>query len=255
MYKIEILKLLKRKDILILASMLIIPIFYSVGAFLELSLITYNSSNKEYALKFVVSMFEFVYLISIYMFILSICSAQSLAGEISNKSILYYMQRVNDRKKIYKAKKIALITIFSTICILFVLLTIVLFYLFLIHRKDIAIPIFFIQEELIYLIIRFLIIYLFYITIISYCLFLSSFLKKNHVVIMSALSIVICMYLQYIPILKYLSPTYYITEISNVTQYDGNILNIVVMSILVNIIYNIVFDTSGIKKLNERDLS
>ncbi|OON98674.1 MAG: hypothetical protein ATN35_04035 [Epulopiscium sp. Nele67-Bin004] len=254
MLKIEMSKLLKRKDILMLFTMLVIPLFYSIGLYFDFSLITYNGETQEYALKFMVSMFEFVFAIFLYFFMLALSTSHTLAGEISNKSIAYYLQRINDRKKIYLSKKYSLIAIFSIICILFSIATIALYYIFVIHRPDVATTTFIVYDEVLFLFSKFIIIYLFYITIISYSLFLSTFVKKNLVILVTIFTLIILMYMEYIPIVQYLSPFYYITEISKLSPSSDRLIPLLLIGTVMHIFYNIICDTIGIKIFNKKDL-
>ena len=255
LYKIELLKLIKRKDIWVLFLIIGIPIFYSIGVYTNSTIITYESSEKEYALNFVVSMFEFCYMVFIFLFKLSLNTARTFAGEIDDKSILLFLPRINNRKKIYFCKKNAIITIFSLISLIFIIVTLLLYYLLVVKRTDIATNIFYIKDELIYLIARFISIYLVYIFVIGLSMCLSPFFKQISVVIFTAIVLVINMYMQHFPIIKYLSPTYYASEVFNFKGDNKFLLILLFGSILITTFYNIIFDVIGIKKFIRKDIS
>ncbi|WP_250673396.1 ABC transporter permease (plasmid) [Paraclostridium ghonii] len=254
-YKIEIIKLIKRKDIWVMMTMIGIPMFYSIGIYTNSSVITYNGDGKEYALKFVIHMFQFVYMVYIFFFLISLSTAKSLAGEIENKSILLYTQRINNRKQIYIHKGLSLISVFSLICILFFITSLAMFYLFAVKRTDIISSTFFKREELFMLICSFLIIYLLYVFMINLSLMLSSFLKQNSVLIITSIVYIVFAYLQNFPYVKYISPSYYVLQISKIEFFNTQgIINLIVPCIILHAVYFIILNMIGIKKFKERDL-
>ena len=255
LYKIEILKLIKRKDIWVMVTMVGIPMLYSLGVYSNSSIIVYNGENKEYAISFVTSMFHFVYMIFIYFFILSLSTSKSLAGEIENKSILLYSQRINNRKKIYFQKNLSLISIFSVICVVFYILSLAMFYLFAVKRVDIISNVFIVKEELLSVSCIFIAIYLYYIFTINLSLMMSSFMKQNATVIVYSIVFIVMIYLQNFPYIKYLSPSYYISSLSEIIPSNTlGIIQIIIPCIIIHLVYVIIFNIIGIKKFEERDL-
>lgn len=254
-YRIEMIKLIKRKDIWIMMTMIAIPMLYSIGVYTNSSAIVYTGEGKEYALSFVNNMFHFVYMVFIYIFLISLNTSKSLAGEIENKSILLYTQRINNRKQIYIQKGLSLVSVFTLICSLFCIASFVMFYLFAVKRTDIISNVFLKKEELFMLICSFITVYLFYIFIINLSLMLSSFLKQSSVLMSCSIIFIVFIYLQNFPYVKYLSPAYYITQISQIsfTNTQG-IINIMIPCIAIHAIYFLVFNWIGIKKFKERDL-
>jgi ABC-type transport system involved in multi-copper enzyme maturation permease subunit len=254
-YKIEILKLIKRKDIWIIMTMLGIPMLYSIGVYAHSSVITYNGEGKEYALSFITNMFRFVYMVFIYIFLISLSTSKSLAGEIEDKSILLYTQRINNRKRIYIQKGLSLISAFSLISILFYITSLAMFYLFAVKRTDIISSVFFRKEELFMLISSFISIYLYYVFTINLSLMLSTFMKQNNVLITYSILFIVLTYLQQFPYVKYLSPGYYISKISEIGSGDTlGISKILIPCIIIHLIYSLIFNLIGIKKFQERDL-
>lgn len=253
-YKIEILKLIKRKDIWLMLTMILIPIFYASSAYFGSNIVTYNAESKEYAFSFAKSMFEFVQMILIYMIFIILSTSRSLAGEIHDKSILLYSQRINNRKNIYISKSLALISVFTIIVVIFYVVSIILFYT-LVLKTDIAVNIFIVKQEFIYLLSSTLAIYVSYIFLIHFSLMLSCFFKPYIVIIIGTISLVSFTYLNYFPYVKYLSPTYYILKISEIEKTnDYKIITLMIGCLAIHTIYAIIFNTIGIKKFKKRDL-
>lgn len=254
-YKIEMIKLVKRKDIWMMLTMIGIPMLYSIGVYFESNIIVYNGSSREYALSFATNMFQFVYMVFIYVFLISLSTSKSLASEIDSKNILLYTQRINNRKQIYIQKGLSLISVFSIICLLFYIVSIVMFYIFVARREDIAINMFLKREELLKLLCSFVTLYLLYLFIINFSLMLSSIFKQNNVLIITSITFIVFIYLQSFPYVQYLSPTYYINQIMEVDPLDlQGIVNVMLPCLITNSIYALIFNIVGIKKFRERDL-
>lgn len=251
LFHIELYKLVKRRDFLLLATMIIIPIFYGVGAATRSSIVTYEGTDKTYGLKYFVDMYSFIYMIFIYFFLLAMSSIRSLRGELENKSIRLYSQRINNRSKLYLSKNLAMITAFSLITTLFFIVSMLVYYLLVIKRTDIAELYLLRPKELGYLAANFLSIYLFFIWSILYSFMLGAYLKSSTALGIYVLTIVFGMYLKEFPYVKYLSPAYYTQSIMD-TSIDA-IKNILIM-LFVIIFYCTLFFFVGRNKLEKSDI-
>ncbi len=252
--KIEIKKMLKRKDFLIFSTMLFIPILYSVGVAFNSSVITYEANTKTYALDFCNSMFIFVYMVFIYFIFLSLTSIKSLRGEIENKSIRLYTQRINDRKKIYFYKNISCVVLLTIVCILFIIISLVLYYLFVTKRTDIATFEFIKINELGYIIMSFLSIYFFFIISIFYSLMLSMYVKSNLANVIYILTFIACMYIKEFPYIQYLVPSYYIQSLTSILKYSSNSINTFYILCGITFIYCIICYLLGRNKFEKSDI-
>lgn len=254
-FKIEFKKLIYRRDTWVMLSMIAIPIFYSIGSILKSSMITFNGDIKEYAFSYFVNMFTFVNMVFIYFIITALSSAKSLGGEIRDKSILLYTQRINDRSIIYKGKILAGIAMFTLICIVFFIVTIIMFYILSGSRTDITEKIFFKSDEILLLISRFLSIYLYYIFTIQFSIMLSTYFKSSMVAIIFAVFHITSMYISYFPGIKYLSFNYYINEISKLDPSDMlGLISLILTNIVVFGVYVILTYIVGIKKFKRMDI-
>lgn len=251
LFGIEFYKIIKRKDFWLLNTMIIIPIFYAVGAAAHSSIITYEGSQKTYGLKYIVDMYSFIYMVFIYFFLLAMSVIRSLRGELENKSIRLYTQRINNRKKIYLSKNIAMIAAFSGVTVLFALISLLAYYLLVVQRTDIAETSFIHSKELGYLFANFLGIYLFFIWSIFYSFMLSAYLKSGTALGIYTLTIVAGMYIKEFPYVKYLSPAYYTQKLMDTSQGAGQTLGLMAAVIL---IYCLFFFFTGRNKLEKSDI-
>jgi len=251
LFSIELYKIIKRRDFLLLNTMIIIPIFYAVGAASNSSIVTYEGADKTYGLKYFVDMYSFIYMIFIYFFLLAISVIRSLRGELENKSIRLYTQRINNRRKIYLSKNLAMITAFSFVTALFAVISILVYYLLVVRRTDIAELRFIRLEELSYIISNFLGVYLFFIWSILYSFMLSTFLKSGSALGIYALTIVLGMYVKEFPYVKYISPAFYTQNILDSSV--GAIRNLLLMTIVI-IVYCTIFFFVGRNKLEKSDI-
>jgi ABC-type transport system involved in multi-copper enzyme maturation permease subunit len=254
-WNIEFKKLLHRKDMWIMLTMFGIPALYSIGVFLNSSAIVFNGQDKEYAMGFFLNMFFFVDSIFIYFFILSLIASRSLGGEIENKSILLYTQRINNRKKIYQAKVWSLIAIIGLICILFFVVTMLMFYIFAVQREDIISSQFIKKEEIVGLLLFFLSIVFIYIFTIQFSMMLSTFFKTNTAVIIFSIVFILYIFISKFPGVRYISLQYYTEELSKVDL--SNISQVVALfsaNLGIAIIYAFICNFIGIKRFERRDL-
>ncbi|GAS84947.1 unknown protein [Paenibacillus amylolyticus] len=252
---IELRKLMYRKDMWIMLTMLAIPALYSIGISLNSSVIVFTGEEKEYGMSFFVNMFSFVNAVYIYYFILSLVSVRSLGGEIENKSILLYTQRINNRPKMYFAKVSSLILAFFVICLAFLIVTLVMYYLFAVQREDLVTRQLLKSEELTGLFLFFLCIVLVYIFTITFSVMLSVYFKTNTAVIIFSIVLIAFMFVSEFPTIQYLSITYYISRFGelDLTQTSEAVKLFLANAALVAV-YSTIFSVLGIRKFERRDL-
>ncbi|MEJ8303372.1 hypothetical protein [Saccharibacillus sacchari] len=253
--KIEFRKLLHRKDLWLILSMLAIPALYSIGIYTHSSVITFNGTDKEYAMSFFVNMFHFVYALYIYFFVLSLISVRSLGGEIENRNILLYTQRINERKKLYQAKVTALTAMVLGVSAVFFVFSMLMFYLFAVHRTDLISSRFMVSNEFLSLILWFLSIVLAYILTIHFSLMLSTFLKFNTAVIIFILVLIASAFMSKFPIVSFLSIHYYIEQFGALDLSDsGGALRLFGINLAVVFLYSLVCKQVGVRRFERRDL-
>lgn len=105
--KVELKKLLSRKDTWLMFTILLVPILYSVGLAFESNVITYTGSGSVTAIGFTSAMFQMSQSMFIFNVILSAIIGRSFASEIESKSLRLCINRIGDRRLIYLGKELA----------------------------------------------------------------------------------------------------------------------------------------------------
>lgn len=251
--KIELHKIAKRKDCFLMISMIFIPIMYSIGLAMNSKVITYAGKNKVYGLAFAAEMYAFVYMCFIYFIIISVCVVRSLKGEIENKSIQLYTQRINNRRWIYLAKNTAYLILAVGNTLFFIVISIICFYLFLTKRTDIAVPLLFKQGEVLYYFLNVTAILLCFIFTVNISMFLSAYRKSFQAMGIFIFIWVAFMYLKEFPYVKYFIPIYYVEKIINADIGKCEWMSLLILFILV-FCYSVIGMMLGLKKIEKNDL-
>ena len=251
--KIEFIKLIKHNDFFLMISMLFIPVMYSVGLAMNVKSFTYIGEQKVSGLAFASEMYTFVYMCFIYFIILSVCVIRSLKGEIENKIIQLYTQRINNRKKIYLAKNAAYLILAVSAALIFIITSIICFYLFMIRRADIAVPQFCENGELLYYSVNILAILLCFIFTVNLSLFLGAYKKSFQAMGIFVFVWLAFMYLKEISYVKYFVPIYYVEEIVNSDMGNCEWKYLVILLMLV-FIYSVISIVLGQKKFEKSDI-
>lgn len=221
-YKIEWRKLIKRRELIAFITMIAIPLLYSLGAYFESSIIVFNSDKKEYAGSFVINMLIFGKMLFIYFLIAALFATKSLGGEIENRSILLYTQRIPNRAKIYRAKLVSMYSAIISVIIFYSIISLVLYYVFVLHREDIATKQFLKADEFLNLLYVGVGITFLYLLVISFSMMLSTFLKSNTATIIFCLVFIIFTFMAEFPVFKYISFEYYLSELIDM-NFSSNV--------------------------------
>lgn len=251
--KIEFIKIVKRKDFLLMLSMIFIPIMYSIGLAMNSKSFTYVGEHKVSALTFASEMYTFVYMCFVYFVILSVCAVRSLKGEIENKSIQLYAQRVNNRKKLFFAKSVAYHILVIGSALIFVLVSLVCFYLFMIRRKDVAVFDFCRQGEFIYCVVNMLSILLCFIFTINASMFFCAYRKSFEAMGIFIFMWLAFMYLKELSYIKYFIPIYYVEKIVNSDVGSCDWKSLIILFVLVSV-YSVSSMILGWKKFEKSDI-
>ena len=102
--RFELFKQLRRKENLLVFFMFLLPLFYGLGVHNHSLIVTYTSKELINGLTFADDMYTLVYMVSVIFLILAINSANILKGEIENGSLSMMLNRVNNRRNIYRSK-------------------------------------------------------------------------------------------------------------------------------------------------------
>lgn len=127
--RFELFKQLRRKENLLVFFMFLLPLFYGLGVNNHSSIVTYNSKELINGLTFADNMYTLVYMVFVIFLILAINSANILKGEIENGSLSMMLNRVNNRRNIYRSKFYAQSIYWWVVTALFVVFSIGCYYL------------------------------------------------------------------------------------------------------------------------------
>ena len=125
----ELFKQLRRKENLLVFFMFLLPLFYGLGVHNHSSIVTYNSKELINGLTFADNIYTLVYMVFVIFLILAINSANILKGEIENGSLSMMLNRVNNRRRIYRSKFYAQSIYWWVVTALFVVFSIGCYYL------------------------------------------------------------------------------------------------------------------------------
>ena len=209
--RFEIYKQLKRKENFLILFMFALPLFYSLGVYTHSNIITYTGKELINGLTFANNMYTLVYMVFIIFLFLAINSANILKGEIENGSLSMMLTRINKRSRIYYAKFYAQTFHWWIVSLLFVLFSLVCYYIFL-SNTSIASGTFASaswSSDLVIIVG----IGSFYILAISLVQCLSMYFKSYVSVGLFILLYVIMMYLKSFPMIQPLLPIYYLGKL------------------------------------------
>ena len=258
MYKIELEKVVKRRDISILF------IFGAISFLLASSVLSpeYKDVTNQSALYwFCKQLFNWeVFMVSPMVF--AYIGSKMLSTEIESKSISLYTVRIRDKKSIYIGKSLALITFVTLIFFVIFLINILAYYIIVVKNYSIASNTF-LGENNIYLIITIIMLYFFsFILISQLALFLGTFFNQaKSISIIFVISLILNNTFK-LPIIRYINPLYYIVrfsdEITSSTNkiginFNDKIIFIILFSILC-CLYTIIFNILAINKFERSEL-
>jgi len=250
-YKIELIKLIKRKDTLMLWLMPLLSLFYAVGVAVNSTMVTYNGTDSVDALSFIGSMSTLIHGLFIFYIIFAIITARSLGSEIDDKSILFYIPRIRNRNTIYNAKCLSLITTLTVSFLIFILVTFIAYFTLVVQRTDIANGLWFTTDTLLNNFGWILSVFLAFVFSMLLVLMLSARFKTILSVCIFLFIFVALSFVSQFPYIQYLSPFYYISSIG---QENTNSTVLILLSVILCVLYSIVFNSIGKYTFSKKDL-
>lgn len=251
-FKIETKKLFKRKEIIILFLLLILPFLLTLF-FLnspDTYKIDYNFGDGRIPiLSYPTLMLGFFLNLGVFPLIFSVLS-NSISTERESNYISLYFVGVKDKGKIYLGKMCSLIFVLLVWIIFYVFSSLLSYLLFNFGGENIA-NMHLLDEGVAYWILMLIVIFFELIAIINITLCLSTFLSTNTLLITNIVIVSITIMFNNIPIIKYLLPSYYRQEaINSMDISNPNYLIFGFLSILASIIVSIICYKLGKHKFN-----
>lgn len=257
-YKIELEKIIKRKDIFI------IFIFLGISILIASSVLSpeYKDINNQSAIYwtckqiFNSSIFMVSPMLSAYI------GTKMLSSEITNESIILYTIRIKDRKCIYIGKSLALLTFVTIIFIMVILINLLIYYIIVVKNPLIASNTFW-GENRIYIIITMIMLYFSsFVLSAEFTLFLGAFFNQTKSISIVFLVSLILNNTFKVPFIRLINPLYYVIrlsdEITSTTSsieinFSHKIIFIILFSIL-SFAYICIFNIVGSDKFKRSEL-
>lgn len=260
--KIELQKMLKNRETFLAFSMILIPLFYSIALSFRSPIFQYLGHGNVDYFSFVHMTIAVSAIAMIFHAIFAFFAARFYGSEIENHSILLYVPRLRDRKKMFLAKSLSLQILLLVSFVTFALICIPCYILLASARPDIANGNLVRSDLLAKQGFVILSILLSFSTTIAIIMFLCSYMKFIPAVGLFLGFRVICKLVENFAIIKYLSPFFYYVELSK-TVPDSGISGslelpepiLLLINILLVLIYETVFTILGTRKFCDSDLS
>lgn len=248
--KVELKKLLSRKDTWLMFTILLVPILYSVGLAFESNVITYMGSGSVTAIGFTSAMFQMSQSMFIFNVILSAIIGRSFASEIESKSLRLCINRIGDRRLIYFGKELALLLYSAFIDVLLIATSIICYYAVLTRNPNVANGVL-CDNRMGTEIAQILSVSIFWFITIFIVMLMATKLKTLVCVATYMIFYIIMNLLSFLNGIKYFSPLYYLVEISS---GSSSTLLDVTLFILYLFCIGIFFTYIGVHRLEKMDL-
>lgn len=259
-YFIEIQKLLKRWDILLLLLGLVIPLALSISLAAHASFWQIAAATKIDAAHFLVMVTRIAASVCIFHLIAALYTARFYCSEMENNSILLYVPRIRNRRAQYSAKFLALMTVITAAQLIIDLVSLACFYFILVPtRPDIATAQG-ISNAQFGTVAAMLLAYLFsYLVVVGLIMGFGSYLKMVPSFAVCAGIVFACQLLVNAPTepLQMLSPWRYINGLGNYVYGQAEKLTqpeLLAGSIICCVAYLLILSAAGFIKFKKRDL-
>ncbi|WMJ89084.1 ABC transporter permease [Anaerocolumna sp. MB42-C2] len=257
-WKVEILKLIKRNDYLSMLAILGIGILFAASAMSN----SYVGPTGQNALFWAVTQILNASIFFIAPIIMAFAGTRILSTELENGSISLLNYRIRNRKNMYIGKSLA-ITSFSVLIFLVSSASNIFFYYVFVCQNQQYATVDFIGENA--QLLSYVLIATFfssYFLVVQYALFLGTYLKPTLTIGCVFFTVLVVHNTFNLPLIRYFNPWYYIIELSNdvvnttdkINTQGININSLFISHIVLCIGYAIIFNLLGMKKLEKRDL-
>lgn len=257
-YKIEVVKLIKRKDWLALMALVSISILFGAAVISN----GYQGISNQSALFWIYTQALNSSVLFITPLVFAFVASRILASEIENGSILLYTNRYRNRGKLYLAKSLALVSFTAITFLVMCLVNMAIYYTLVVQNPAIASGLFFGENTTMLFLALFTLYISSFILASQFALFLSAFCKPTPVIGIMFLVVLVLHNTFKIPVLHNLNPSYYVVRIGNditattekVAVNYSEVSNLLISFVLLAAICVILFNLFGKKKFQKMDL-
>lgn len=253
-YKIEVIKLIKRKDWLALLALVSISILFGAAVISNGYQGTPNQSAMFWIYTQAVNSSTLCFTPVVFAFVAS----RILASEIENGSILLYTNRYRNRGQLYLAKSLAL-AIFTVLSFLVMcLVNMAIYYTLVVQNPEIASGRFFGENTSMLFLALFTLYFSSFVLTSQFALFLSAFCKPAPVIGIVFMVVLVVHNTFKTPVLYKLNPWYYVVKIGNdivaTTEKVAVNSNLLISFGLLVAICVILFNFFGKRRFQKMDL-
>lgn len=257
-YKIEVVKLIKRKDWLALMALVSISILFGAAAISN----GYKGVSNQSALYWIYTQALNSSIFCFTPLVFAFVASRILASEIENGSILLYTNRYRNRGQLYLAKSLALASFTAITFLVMCLVNMAVYYILVVQNPAIASGRFFGENTTMLFLALFTLYFSSFILTSQLALFLSVFCKPAPVIGIMFMVVLVLHNTFKIPVLHNLNPWYYVVRIGNdisaitekVAVNYSEVSNLLIYFALLAAICVIIFNLFGKRKFQKMDL-
>lgn len=257
-YKIELIKLLKRKDWLSILAITAISILFGASILSK----GYIGPREQSAILWVVSQIYNTCIFFITPMVFAYTATQMMSTEIENKSILLYTIRFRNKTLIYLGKSFAVISYATIVFIVTSIINLLIYYILATQNQTIISGEFIGKNSIILFVSIITFYFAAFIVPSQFALFVSAHMKTPATVGIIFLVELILHNTYKIPYLQNINPWYYVVRINNeimdnpgviVSNYTEKI-HLLYLLVPLSIVYILIFNILGAKKLKRSEL-
>lgn len=214
---IEIFKILKRRESLLLFLMWLIPLAYAYGFSSGSDAFVYRGTGDISCLTWIQIMFSMLQQILIFHVFVVIIAARSLASEIEDRSIALYVPRINSRRRIFAAKASAVVAFVLAVVAIYLGVSIVAYYALLTRVPKVASGAFWAGERSINLALYSVEVALGFVFVAALAMLIASRLKALPSVAVATVVLIVATLLSQLNWSAYALPWFYLSRLLDVT--------------------------------------
>jgi len=214
---IEIFKILKRRESLLLFAMWLIPLIYAYGFSSGSDAFIFRGTGDISCLTWIQIMFSMLQQIFIFHVFVVIIAARSLASEIEERSLALYIPRINNRRRVFAAKTTGLIVFVSAVVAGYLAVSVIAYYSLMVRVPKIASGAFWSGERSLNLALYSIEVALGIVFVAVLALFVASRLKALVSVAVTTVSLIVITVLSQLNGSAYVTPWFYLSRLLDVT--------------------------------------
>lgn len=258
LFKIEFIKLIKRKDWLALLALVAIGVLLGAAVAAE----NYSGAGGQSAFFWMCTQSLNSTIICISPILLAFVATRFLAGEIEQGSILLYTCKYRNRGKLYLAKSLALTGFAAFAFLVMCLVHLLVYYIFVIQNQQVASGMFWGSNTLLLSSSLFTVFLSSFLLTSQLSLVLSTFMKPTPIVGILFIIVLVSHNTGQVSVINKLNPFYYIIRLSSkvagttekIAMNLNETVGLTIAAVLLTVLYLILFNLVGKRRFEKMDL-